>query len=421
MINRKKRGHEFGTNISKKRRVEEQQAPASPATDHPIAIPSQSRNHDCVAALPLEDVGATIIALKESSVQLLNEVKTERAALARDVAEYRKLQEEAKKHDNETAKTFEAAYADICATVDEAEANANTQLLKEVDERIQQLAQVARADFVTEVKTYEARHLAESKARDAQSADDIEARVLAEVKRRVARMTRGIETGVLVRMQTRDVELANEIETSVLAKVQTRMAGLGNDIEARVLIKSQTSDTELANGIEAGVLAKVQTQNSNIAKDVEAGVLLRMQAYNAGLAQEVEAGVLLKLHSRIEELTKQVKGKVLAEIDKTSFPDTAENVEELERYVDMRARVEGAFRAGHDENGNHGGDEDRDHGSEEEAPARAPHSFEALGIDSMGVERVRHNGRTYMCPADPDDVLGVEKRRHHHFEVFEDS
>ncbi|KAL8850854.1 MAG: hypothetical protein Q9198_011088 [Flavoplaca austrocitrina] len=167
---------------------------------------------------------------------------------------------------------------------------------------------------------------------------------------------------------------------------------------------------ESANKIEAGLLAEVQTHNANTARDIEAEMLLRMQTHHAGLAQQVEAGVLSKVHDRIAELAKKVEGKVLAEIDKTSFPDTAEHHEEIERYVDMRARVEGAFRAAHDKNGNNGEDDGRDHGSGGEAPARALHSFEVVDADD-----IRHNGRTYMCPPDPDEVLGVERRRWHLF------
>ena len=408
----------------KRQRLEGQYEPTAPATDQPTAIFSNTNSDEVVAAFASKDGGVSSEA-ESWFTQLRAEVEDQRAGLARDIEVYRKLQEEAKKHNTETAKTLEAAYADISATVDKAESIANSQLLKEVDKRIQQLARVARADFMTEVKGYEARLLDESVARDAQSADDIGSRVLAEVKRRVARMTRGIETPVLAKVQTRmaelgndiearvliklqthDAELANGIETDVLAKIQTELAA---GIEADVLAKVQTRITEVSNEIEAGVLARTQIHSANTAKDIEARVLLKMQAHNAVLSQEVEAGVLSRVHDRIAELAKQVKDRVLAEIDKTSFPDMDENLEEIERYVDMRARVEGAFRAGHDdENGNHGGDKDRDHGSGGEAPARAPHSFEVLGIDSRGAERVRHNGRTYMCPADPDDVLGVE-------------
>ena len=65
MTNSKKRAHDFARNAPKKRRMEEQQAPAR---DHPTAILSQSNNYKCVAALALEDVGATVSALKESMV-----------------------------------------------------------------------------------------------------------------------------------------------------------------------------------------------------------------------------------------------------------------------------------------------------------------------------------------------------------------
>ncbi|KAL9629026.1 MAG: hypothetical protein Q9204_005513 [Flavoplaca sp. TL-2023a] len=397
---RKKRGRDFEMDMSKKRRIEEQQAPAASATDNPTAILSQSSNHECLATLALEDVRASICALKECLLQLVGEIQTDRAALARDVTEHRNLQSEAHKNDTETAKTLQAAYADVSATVDKAESIANSKLLTEVDQRIEEMARVAKVDFVTGFRRCEARLLAQFNVRHDQLAKDIDGRVLAEVKRRVARMTRGIETGMLAKMQFRDAEVANEIETNVLAKVQNRMA-------------------ESANKVEAGLLAEVQARNVNTARDIEAGMLLKMHTHNAELAQQVEAGVLSKIHNRIAELTKKVEGKVLAEIDKTSFPDTAEHQEEIERYVDMRARVEGAFRAAHDGNRNSGEDDERDHGSGGEAPARVPHSFEVLGIDRAGAERVRHNGRTYMCPVDPDDVLGVEQRRWHHFEVVD--
>ena len=397
MTNSKKRAHDFARNAPKNRRMEEQQAPAR---DHPTAILSPYNKHECVAALAREDVGTAVGALKESMVQLLDEVKTERAALARDVGDYRKLQVETNKHNTEMVKALETAYADISATVDKAESIANTKFLTDLDQHIEEMARVAKVDFVTGFRRCEARLLAQFNVRHDQLAKDIDGRVLAEVKRRVARMTRGVETGMLARMQSRDVELANEIEASVLAKVQTRIS-------------------ESANKIEAGLEAKVQTHNINTAKDIEAAMLLQMQIHNEGIAQQVEAGVLSKIHDRIADLTKIVKGKVFAEIDKTSFPDTPENIDEMERYVDMRVRVEGAFRASHDENGSNGRDDDRDHGSGGEAPARVPHSFEVLGVDRAGAERVRHNGRTYMCPVDPDDVLGVERRRWHHFEVVD--
>ncbi|KAL9007677.1 MAG: hypothetical protein Q9180_009601, partial [Flavoplaca navasiana] len=318
---RKKRGRDFEMEMSKKRRIEEQQAPAAPTTDNPTAIPSQSSNHECVVTLGLEDVKASFCALKECLVQLLDEVKIERAALARDVGEYRKLQVETNKHNTEMAKALEAAYADICASVDKAGCIANMKLLTEVDQRIEEMARVAKVDFVTGFPRCEARIMAILSARNEQSAKDIEGRVLAEVKRRVARMTRGIETGMLAKMQICDAELANEIETRVLAKVQTRIS-------------------ESANKIEAGLEAKAQIHNANTARDVEAGVLAKVQVRNAELAKEIEAGVLSKIHNRVAELTKNVEGKVLAEIDETSFPDTAEHQEEMERYVDMRTRVE---------------------------------------------------------------------------------
>ena len=397
MTNSKKRAHDFARNAPKNRRMEEQQAPAR---DHPTAILSPYNNHECVAALAREDVGTAVSALKESMVQLLDEVKTERAALARDVGDYRKLQVETNKHNTEMVKALETAYADISATVDKAESIANTKFLTDVDQHIEEMARVAKVDFVTGFRRCEARLLAQFNVRHDQLAKDIDGRVLAEVKRRVARMTRGVETGMLARMQSRDAELANEIEASVLAKVQTRIS-------------------ESANKIEAGLEAKVQTYIANTAKDTEAGMLLKMHAQNTGLAQQVVAGVLSKFHDRIAELTKKVEGKILTEIDKTSFPDTAEHQEEMERYVDMRARVEGAFRAAHDKKVISGGEDDRDHGSGGQPPPRAPHSFEVLGVDRAGAERVRHNGRTYMCPVDPDDVLAVERRLWHHFEVVD--
>lgn len=382
----------------KRQRLEGQYEPNAPATDQPAAVFSNINNHECFPTLALEDVEAITSASKESLLQLLDEVKTERAALARDVGEYRELQVETNKHNNEMAKALEAAYADISASVDKAGSIANTKLLTEVDDRIEEMARVAKVDFVTGFRRCEARLLAQFNARHDQLAKDIDGRVLAEVKRRVARITIGIETGMLAKMQFREPELANEIEASVLAKVQTRMA---------------------ANKTETGLLAKVQNHNANTAKDIEARVLFRMQTHNAGLAQQVEAGVLSKIHDRIAELTKKVEGRVLAEIDKTSFPDTAEHQEEIERYVDMRARVEDVFRAAHDKNGNNGGEDDRDHGSGGEAPACALQSLEVLGVNGAGAERVRHNRRTYMCPVDPDDVLGVEKRHWHHFELVD--
>ncbi|KAL8886881.1 MAG: hypothetical protein Q9215_005462 [Flavoplaca cf. flavocitrina] len=396
--NSKKRDHHFKVKKPKRQRLGGQYEPTAPATDQPAAINSYIDNHERTAALALEDVGATVGALKESLVQLLDEVKIERAVLAGDVWEYRKLQVETSKLKTEMAKTLEAATADICTSVDKAGSIANIKLLTEVDQRIEEMARVAKVDFVTGFRRCEARLLAQFNVRHDQLARDIDGRVLAEVKRRVARMTRGIEAGMLTKMQSRDAELANEIEASVLAKVQTRIS-------------------ESANKIEAGLEAKVQTHNANTARDIEAGMLLKMQIHNAGLAQQVEAGVLSKIHDSIAELTKNVEGKVLAEIDETSFPDTAEHQEEIERYVDMRARVEGVFRAAHDGKVINGGEDDRDHGSAGEAPARALHSFEVLGVDRAGAERVRHNGRTYVCPVDPDDVLGVERRRWHHFHV----
>ena len=298
--------------------------------------------------------------------------------MARDVGDYRKLQVETNKHNTEMAKALETAYADISATVEKAESIANTKFLTEVDKRIEEMLRVARVDFVTEFRRCEARLLTNFNARTEQSAKDIESRVSTKFDCREARMAQSIENRLLTKMRTNDAELPNKIETKVQAKVQAESAA-----------------------------------------DIEAGVLAKVQICNAELAKEIEAGVLSKIHDRIAELIKNVAGRNLAEIDKTSFPDTAERHEEIERYVDMRARVEGAFRASHDENGSNGRDDDRDHGSGGEAPARVPHSFEVLGVDRAGAERVRHNGRTYMCPVDPDDALGVEQRLWHHFEVVD--